>query len=98
MIMKITKHIVDMDTILFGYLRCLHEIPKVHQRANGDEEALGNDVCDDGHDVTLDVTMFPTGDLLQLGYAFMKLSKTCVWMEDEESIIDSALPRARMHH
>lgn len=76
--MKTTKRIVDMDTIVFRCLGRLREIPKVHQRANGDEEVLGNGICDNGHDITLDVTMFPAGDLLQLGYAFMKLSKTCV--------------------
>src|SRR5258708_9330860 len=88
MVMKIAKDIVDIDTIMIRYLRRLREIPKIHQRANSDEEVLGNGVCDNGYDVTLDVTMFSAGYLVQLGYAFMKLSKTCVWMKDGESVIN----------
>ena len=35
-----------------------------------------------------DVTMFSSSDLLQLGYAFIELTKTGVWMEDGESEVN----------
>ena len=86
--METLKHIVNTDAILFRYLRCPCEIPKVHQQANSDEEILGNSICDDCHEVTLDVTMFLTSDLLQLGYTLAKPLEACVWVEDGESVVD----------
>lgn len=55
---------------------------------NINKDVLGNSICNDGYDVALNVTMLATSDLLQLGYALMELSKTCVWMEDGKSGIN----------
>ena len=35
--------------------------------------------------------MFSSSDLLQPGYAFIKLTKTGVWMEDGETIVNFSI-------
>ena len=75
---------------LIRNFRSLGKISKVHQWVYGNEKVSWDSVSDDRYQVALDVTMLSSSDLfqLQVGYAFVKLTETGVWMEDGKTEVN----------
>ena len=54
------------------------------------QKILWHGIRNNSNNISLHVTMFSSSDLFELGYAFLKVPKTGVWMEDREMEVDLA--------
>ena len=66
----------------------LNPIPKIHECTNSSDELRRGCAGDDANDVVLDIAMYTSSHLLELGYTVLEMAKTRGGLYNGESEVD----------